>query len=670
MPARRPPSPNGARRLLFAVTVLGLAAMRLVAAPPRLLPAGGLSAEAAALLMSGQEGGDVPLRLLVLPGEVDDHRSAVLLVEVDGAALLAPGEAPPVDVELSSYFLDADGAVAASLLDVVRLSDEEALEAVRASGLKYVATVDLEPGIFDLRLLVRNLKGGPLGLRAASLELPETADGDLLPPLVADRPESWVLAAGAVARSAMIGRLAATEVSTFPVLAAGQALSLDLVAGPGVRSHELRLELLAGDVAVAEVLPSWNDLADSGGEDGGTRSRLALAGLPEGEFRMRWRAGPLTSSIALPVVVVAGLGEARPVWAELGRSAARMPTGPGEGDRPKRLAIPPAEVARRLIATLRLLGGGEERAAVAALNELEETALAGNGALIEDLGRVEFRALRRLGVQEIESLVPAVGLYLQAYRASRAASSFLVSTHQRTMVEALSRHYAAAVQTPEASEIAAAALVRLFAEIGDGPGPSSERLLRSALELEPGFATALLALAFGLERRGEYVEARQLLAELVEAHPEHEEARLRLAIQSLRLADGTGDRQLIELIDEARSPWVRELAFQEHVRSLLRRDDRTAARKAIERARDEFPGSEKILLLAAYLDDLISGDLPAMEQLAGLPTDAAATESPRLRYGRLETDTFDKLELWLGEQTRQRLPALTQALPPATGSAP
>ncbi|HXO20100.1 MAG TPA: hypothetical protein VOA87_09285, partial [Thermoanaerobaculia bacterium] len=110
-----------AARVLLLLLAAAAAQLAAEPAPParrppvRVFRSGGLRAESAALLVSGQEGGEIPLAILALPfppaAAGADARAAVpVIVEVDGPALLAGQGGDLLRFEVCLYALAAPGA--------------------------------------------------------------------------------------------------------------------------------------------------------------------------------------------------------------------------------------------------------------------------------------------------------------------------------------------------------------------------------------------------------------------------------------------------------------------------------------------------------------------------------------------------------------------------------
>ncbi|MEA2601038.1 MAG: hypothetical protein QOF89_2030 [Acidobacteriota bacterium] len=149
----------------------------------RAIPASGLGVESAALLMSGQEGGEIPLGALALPipgppgpsQEPADRTRLLVRVRVDGKALLAGQTGNVLRLEGDLYALGAGGGVQGSALVRVEIDLPSQRAVIERDGVDLLAGIDLRPGSYSLRMLVRNLDTGKLAVRNLPLTVPDPA---------------------------------------------------------------------------------------------------------------------------------------------------------------------------------------------------------------------------------------------------------------------------------------------------------------------------------------------------------------------------------------------------------------------------------------------------------------------------------------------------------------
>lgn len=209
--------------------------------------------EAAALLLAGEEMGGLGVRVRGTALDYVDGRARVsLVVEVPDARGLAgrgPAEAGGAPVELYVYAFDREGRIADFLAQELTLDLSgpagvaEGEDGAAPGGLKVVGTLDLPPGRYELRTLVR--AGGATeaageAVRLVRLDVPEPSDAPgLLPPVFLqegggpDRTR-WSIAsleADTAPAFTFDGRQVAP--AALPVLSSGGASAVEVDGEPG-----------------------------------------------------------------------------------------------------------------------------------------------------------------------------------------------------------------------------------------------------------------------------------------------------------------------------------------------------------------------------------------------------------------------------------------------------
>src|SRR4051795_5914821 len=141
---------------------------------------------AANQVMSGEESDAIATSVLAAPFPAGEKAFVPILVGVDGASLLAGSQPPSLPVEIYAYALDEGGAVHDFFTQTVGLDLAKTASAVRQNGLELFGHLDLLPGDYSLRVLVRNGASGISGLKVLPLHVPAFGPGEtvLLPPLV------------------------------------------------------------------------------------------------------------------------------------------------------------------------------------------------------------------------------------------------------------------------------------------------------------------------------------------------------------------------------------------------------------------------------------------------------------------------------------------------------
>ncbi len=152
--------------------------------------------EAANQVMSGEESDAVSTAVLATPFKSAGEKAYVpVLIEIDGATLLAGRQPATLPVEVYIYALDGHGAVHDFLSQTVGLDLSRTGPVLRQGGVKFFGHLDLLPGDYSLRVLVRNAATGVSGLRVVPLRVPAFAQGEpaLLPPLFPHSADRWLV---------------------------------------------------------------------------------------------------------------------------------------------------------------------------------------------------------------------------------------------------------------------------------------------------------------------------------------------------------------------------------------------------------------------------------------------------------------------------------------------
>ncbi|HEY6051337.1 MAG TPA: hypothetical protein VIZ58_08800, partial [Thermoanaerobaculia bacterium] len=248
-------------------------------------------------------GGNNPLALSMIaaPFPAERGRATVpVILELPGPALLAGADGPQVPVQLFAYALDTTGVMRDYTTQDMTLDLARIGPALQSGGIKYYATLSLEPGDFVIRAVARNLLSGRTGNAAASLTVPSTPAGAafLSPPLFEAAAEGWILVkkpppAGQPSPEYpfFVGRETFIPAAA-PVLDPEKEARFALVtynfrAGSTPPPLDVRAEVTdsAGKMRPASVRP----VDHSYGNDGARKLLVAFRpdGLPEGKYRIK-----------------------------------------------------------------------------------------------------------------------------------------------------------------------------------------------------------------------------------------------------------------------------------------------------------------------------------------------------------------------------------------------
>lgn len=567
----------------------------------RVLPTGGLHVETAALLVSGQEGGPVPLAAWAAPlaplsnvTSASGKVSVLVILEVQGVALV-DGMPPllfspplaPLAIDIALYALDAEGSLAASLLETVQIPSGPALESFRTAGLRYTAALPLPPGRYTLRALVGDAKTQTVGLRALALTVPPATDAALgeptpqtAPPLFPREPNApWLDAASRTAAA----------FPPNPVLLAAPVRSVDVVAA-------------------TSPTPAPSDDAQVG--------------------KARWRRA---EQAALEKAYLAALAPL------------------AQGDLP---------AARTAVAAFEVpLLTGEHAVAIGDLAKLEARALQ---KLIRPLTRDEPEGLlllvslyvglhahyqdRALRQPTMHAAILASGFVdLYARQPSRngtggrtLAAGLLVGLVPRLIQGGLVNFAEQLLVQARALDPAHPLALLTAARLAERQAhtEAATQALETLVKLEPQNAEAQLRLAIQRARAGDAAKARALLRTLVASAP-----------SDLATAEA----------------WVYAVASQELARIDLGLRDWSAATETLALARARFPNDEKLTILQAMLADLEGDGDTARGTLDNVSFAKAGEPSPRLVYAQVSLTQIAELSKTLEPLVAARAPAFAVA---------
>jgi VWFA-related protein len=258
---------------------------------------------AAASILAGDEVGGLPaaLRATVL-GYVRGSARVPVLVEIPGRGLLEQRRSGDLPAELFVYAFDGGGAVADFFARMITLDPGQTAAGAEPAGVKLVGELDLAPGRYEIRALVRS-GSGLEAVRSVTLEVPAPGTGpSLLPPLFIQGPgERWMVASledGAAGEESAEGE---SEPYPFmvegkrvapaaaPVLAPGETARL-LLPGVGLTAEGVDLDTRIFSESGEPVRPARLRIlgrrAPEAGQPDLLVAELDPAGLAPGAYRL------------------------------------------------------------------------------------------------------------------------------------------------------------------------------------------------------------------------------------------------------------------------------------------------------------------------------------------------------------------------------------------------
>ncbi len=634
----------------------------------------------ASKLLAGEPGGTLGVSVLAVPFKVAGAKAAVpVLIEVDGKRLAGRATTGSVTTEIYAYALDPAGGVADYFFQTLDLDLGKLGPRLATGGIKLYGRFDLDPGSYNVRVLVRNGAQNTTGVSTASLEVPAFEPGSLvlLPPLVPEMVlDKWLMVRQPptpgepeLAYPFTLGEGESFIPAVVPVVAGGKPVQVGVFAyGAGEESPSLSAEIrnAQGDVVLGRQLPVLARYPATA--DGPTHflAALEVAGVAPGDYTLavgiadnksgrrdlatipvRIEAGPPGAGGS--TMVVDGLPPVVDPSAEADR-------GPSVKDRER---IPQLENAYHEVLTK--LSSGFERDAAEALQAMEKAeSKATDDLLLEVLHGAEMTVARQLARQAPDALIPVVLLHESLYIGYRDREERLLARHSRSMVQQLAELYVEAGGTP--TSVAANVFTSLGGSLQQaGLTSSANSLFLRALDLEKGNEGALLSLAVYSEKVSDYGKAVSYLEKLVDLHPGNSEAWLRLGINLQRLERTAAAQRWLQ---RSRSPealeWVRALAYEELAAIAQQGGDLQQAETLLREGIDQVPSDQRLYLQLANVLDRRGQIRAALVALDGLqPT---ASESPRMRYNRWPAAALERSRLELKNTASSRLPVLARVV--------
>ncbi len=646
---------------------------------------------AAALIMSGQQGGDLPIAIAAVPdGKTcgDDRTGAALrcrftaLIEIDGAALIETSSDASLKVEILAYVLGTDLDVLEQQSLALDAGQSDDRELLANTGLKAFLRLEMAPGDHLLRVLVQ--AGDSFGLRSLNLYAgtpgsdPSNGSGSRIStPIFHELVGPWLLAAPAdveIPLQPPFGLEAPAPLpAARPQMSVGGTLKGHIsVARTGPDSPPDMVETAAGSATELTAL-----LRQPGGVP--TEVALTVVDRVAEEGVESW-----TISLTAPQDVAPGLWEIAVAGADNvlpsdfvslfieDPSPALASTGLGASDRVGSRSRPLAGAQRRLaraarqgyVQALRQLADGDSQTALENLVASEQPVFdALDADAVDVLSQSEAQVLTTLPDSDWDCLLPVILLHLDASRLYRAQGRRILAHHATQMTLDLANAYARKLASPQAAAEAAQALSSLAGYFQHGGARyRAEKLFLQALELasEP---TALLGLGTLYEKSGRSEETVPLFERLVAERPAYREGALRLALNQARIGNlGPARKTLRRLVEGRDEDWISVLAHQELARLLIDSEQLSQAETVLRRGLKRWPAHPTIELQLAWVLDT-QGELEAsLQHLEGLTPSSIRTASERSRYNRWSDTLLVDGRRVLAETAETRLAALERWL--------
>jgi hypothetical protein len=194
---------------------------------------------------------DVELGVLAAPFRANETQAYVpVIIEIGGRSLLTGHTGDKLNLELYTYVADKEGKIRDFFTQSVGLDIKKGRSALERTGIKYYGHLDLTPGDYQVRVLVRNADTGRTGVESVPLSVPAYAKAEpqLLPPLFIEDVPGWLMIRERQGKDQQAAVVYPFTVkgepyvpAARPVLHSDRSVSLCLV-GYNLGSEDLKLE--------------------------------------------------------------------------------------------------------------------------------------------------------------------------------------------------------------------------------------------------------------------------------------------------------------------------------------------------------------------------------------------------------------------------------------------
>jgi tetratricopeptide (TPR) repeat protein len=646
--------------------------------PVEALALSGVGARGAALLLSGQSGGEVDGAVVWTTGGAiagAEQVSIKVIVEVDGSELLSGSRELPIPIEIYGYLVDDIGTVTGHLSEGIIVTGRQWAERIEQTGLKFVGELRTPPGLHSFRILVRNRQTGRFFLSRRDLEVQSDvgARAYLLPPLVAEPEDSWmVVGQHGLQVTAVRDSFHGLESwpSAMPTWRSEEPLDIVLGSSELTASRYASARLvdrvgrpiLDPDLEVGPPIRSEHGLAFY-------RASVAAPDVPAGEYRLEIVVtdsdSGTTASQSLPVLIYDQ--STALVWTDpAAPRAVEALSMPPRREQPTAEELDQEAMRAAYVEALRLWSHGDALAAKRNLAELERPVEAAASARRwRQLFAIERITTLALAKSNPPSLMGVAFLHRDMYRWYLSRRETELAQHSWQMAAMMAR-IAPAIDSwnpPDGfTECLLLDLARNLALAGELQ--QARELLQVAVEVAPTSAAALLGLGALYERTGHPDGAVEELKTLVKIHPENHEGRLRLAVNRERLgADRAAEELLRGLLAPSSPLWIRTVAYQELGRLLVDQGRVEEADQLLREGTTQIPENQRLRVLLAHALDQAHQPREATAEIEHLGAHGAQqTTSPRYRYSMWPDIDADRVRATLVAAEAEGLAALQEAL--------
>jgi hypothetical protein len=150
------------------------------------------------ILMTDKPINDVGMSLAftTLPGAFIEKARVPVVIELPGDKFLDGVTGDTATANLFIYAFDKKNQVRDNLAQRIALDIIDQVETVRAGGIRYFGTLQLPPGDYAIKAVVRVEETGKVGFVRSDVHVPEFESAAVLPPVFLSDSANWVTLAG------------------------------------------------------------------------------------------------------------------------------------------------------------------------------------------------------------------------------------------------------------------------------------------------------------------------------------------------------------------------------------------------------------------------------------------------------------------------------------------
>jgi hypothetical protein len=127
-----------------------------------------------------------------------------VVLEIGGTSMLEGVSGNSLDGELFLYAFDKDAAVRDYLYQKLTFDLSKVRDRLGTSGVKFYGAMNLPPGDYDVKALVRVMQTGRVGYHRVSVQVPDFSKPAFLPPIVVGEEAGWIMVKAAPRRPAEV----------------------------------------------------------------------------------------------------------------------------------------------------------------------------------------------------------------------------------------------------------------------------------------------------------------------------------------------------------------------------------------------------------------------------------------------------------------------------------